>query len=723
MKQKIDPGKILYRLMYALLLNIALFGQAWAVITGSGILSEYSGRFSFAAAFAGGAVMVLALSYLLSCLITLSKYTKAAFAVIIPAGLVISMISGAVPVRICVSALLVLIPLLGADLIRCFSGKKDESRIISLFPFFVIIFLFINFVPISKDPVDWSGVAGIFERISDAGKKIVNRFGIGVADYESASMGFDGENGLFKSVRENHDEVMNVTAESFLGGAVYLTGKVYSDFDGMHWTFRGEEETENLGRLIDTIETLSAVYETYPKNIYDICYPEKNEIVIKNMKTEYAFCPSKAVISPGGQPQVHLEGDNVFFPEEEKFGYEYRVEYYVLNRDGEDLVKNHRTISEETWDRIAMKYKTPEGYIYTYDDLLEYRDSVRKIYGKKPLLSDEVMNLTEEIAGDSDSEYVKLKRIERWLSEHEYSTEIDISAEDLGSPERFMDRFLIENTSGYCSYYATAFVLMARAEGIPARYVEGYRIDENEYETVKVYSNMAHAWPEAYIEGVGWIKFDPTPGFERPAVWGEPLMPPEYYEGDAGSHGEDIYDEETELSELIKEAREEKERQKEEERLRVKAEKKRKRQILFSTIGAMAGSAIIIFVITAFAAIVSEQKKMNRKNKNSGLKAVCRRNFLILDSMGLKPMQGETLCEFERRASEELSENGMRFVGIYENILYSGKEDGDYSEREVEELYDAASEDNRMLKERIRKEKIRVRIKYLFAIIRKSGRR
>ncbi|MBP5288584.1 MAG: transglutaminase domain-containing protein, partial [Clostridia bacterium] len=96
------------------------------------------------------------------------------------------------------------------------------------------------------------------------------------------------------------------------------------------------------------------------------------------------------------------------------------------------------------------------------------------------------MNLTEEIAGDSDSEYVKLMRIERWLSEHEYSTEIDISAEDLGSPERFMDRFLIENTSGYCSYYATAFVLMARAEGIPARYVEGYRIDENEYATVKV---------------------------------------------------------------------------------------------------------------------------------------------------------------------------------------------------------------------------------------------
>ena len=125
---------------------------------------------------------------------------------------------------------------------------------------------------------------------------------------------------------------MSVTAESFLNGAVYLTGKVYSDFDGRKWTIPDEEESESLGRLIDTIETLSAVYETYPNNFYDICYPDKNDIVIKSMKTEYAFCPSKTVTSPGGYPEVRFEGDNVFFPEEEKFGYEYRVEYYASYR-------------------------------------------------------------------------------------------------------------------------------------------------------------------------------------------------------------------------------------------------------------------------------------------------------------------------------------------------------------------------------------------------------
>ena len=51
------------------------------------------------------------------------------------------------------------------------------------------------------------------------------------------------------------------------------------------------------------------------------------------------------------------------------------------------------------------------------------------------------------------------------------------------------------------------FLAAARAEGIPARYVSGYflRSDSTEQEA-------GHAWAEAYIEGVGWIGFDPANG-------------------------------------------------------------------------------------------------------------------------------------------------------------------------------------------------------------------
>ena len=78
------------------------------------------------------------------------------------------------------------------------------------------------------------------------------------------------------------------------------------------------------------------------------------------------------------------------------------------------------------------------------------------------------------------------------------------------TPEAFLDYFLLESKQGYCSYFATAFVLLARAEGIPARYVEGFCVPLQGEQSLTVYGNMVHAWPEVYIQGVGGIPFEPT---------------------------------------------------------------------------------------------------------------------------------------------------------------------------------------------------------------------
>lgn len=71
--------------------------------------------------------------------------------------------------------------------------------------------------------------------------------------------------------------------------------------------------------------------------------------------------------------------------------------------------------------------------------------------------------------------------------------------------------------AGYCVHYATAMATMARAEGIPARIAVGFlpgRLTERDgdRETYAVTSDQFHAWPELYIEGVGWVGFEPTPG-------------------------------------------------------------------------------------------------------------------------------------------------------------------------------------------------------------------
>ncbi len=60
---------------------------------------------------------------------------------------------------------------------------------------------------------------------------------------------------------------------------------------------------------------------------------------------------------------------------------------------------------------------------------------------------------------------------------------------------------------------------MLRTQQIPARYVIGFRVvDRNAEGIFEVRRNNAHAWVEAYIEGSGWITFEPTPAFTAPDV-------------------------------------------------------------------------------------------------------------------------------------------------------------------------------------------------------------
>lgn len=75
-----------------------------------------------------------------------------------------------------------------------------------------------------------------------------------------------------------------------------------------------------------------------------------------------------------------------------------------------------------------------------------------------------------------------------------------------------IDTFLFEARSGFCSHYATAFVYLLRGANIPARVVGGYQGGTlNQVGGFfEVRQADAHAWAEAWLEGKGWVRFDPT---------------------------------------------------------------------------------------------------------------------------------------------------------------------------------------------------------------------
>lgn len=81
--------------------------------------------------------------------------------------------------------------------------------------------------------------------------------------------------------------------------------------------------------------------------------------------------------------------------------------------------------------------------------------------------------------------------------------------------------FLTQATEGYCVHFATAATAMYRVLGLPARMVTGVAFNAEAGVTVTVLGENAHAWTEVYIDGLGWLPVEVTPGsYEGPAIGG-----------------------------------------------------------------------------------------------------------------------------------------------------------------------------------------------------------
>jgi transglutaminase-like putative cysteine protease len=85
-----------------------------------------------------------------------------------------------------------------------------------------------------------------------------------------------------------------------------------------------------------------------------------------------------------------------------------------------------------------------------------------------------------------------------------------LEPERLGTDQ--IDDFLFDTRTGFCGHYASAFVVLMRAAGVPARVVTGYLGAERNsfggYFVVR--QSDAHAWAEVWLEGRGWTRIDPT---------------------------------------------------------------------------------------------------------------------------------------------------------------------------------------------------------------------
>jgi len=90
-----------------------------------------------------------------------------------------------------------------------------------------------------------------------------------------------------------------------------------------------------------------------------------------------------------------------------------------------------------------------------------------------------------------------------------------------GDDEAAVSTFL-RDRRGFCVQFATAYALMARALGIPARVAVGFTPGAHDAATgtFTVSNHDAHAWPELWFAGLGWTHmFDPTPTSDLPGAF------------------------------------------------------------------------------------------------------------------------------------------------------------------------------------------------------------
>ena len=125
-----------------------------------------------------------------------------------------------------------------------------------------------------------------------------------------------------------------------------------------------------------------------------------------------------------------------------------------------------------------------------------------------------VRELAAEVTAGFGSSYEAAVALQDWFrNDFEYSLEVQS-----GHGSNAIESFLNERV-GYCEQFAATFATMTRTLGIPSRVAVGFTPGTlNEEGWYSVLGKNAHAWPELWFDGIGWVAFEPTPGRGAPGA-------------------------------------------------------------------------------------------------------------------------------------------------------------------------------------------------------------
>ena len=407
-----------------------------------------------------------------------------------------------------------------------------------------ILMLILALLPIPKKPIDWS----FAERFVAAVQEQMETIRMDLSYYTSGFGGGEGTTGYSGLGRvtdsvgtEKHTELL--LTERNVSGQFHLTGAVFSKYEGDHWT--GKQEKEDLSWMTEFLDALHRADVTKEEAA---CFSE-----LRGERITYAYLRTKDRMLPLSTTDVkdivHRRSDMF----EKGDAYELRyLDVDFGNPMLQELIRNAGASPQSEAPPTELSDYAKELYGTTVspeeaspEDLSPFLDQSG--------ITERMRTLSDEITAGADNPYDAALMIEQYLRQFEYKRLTDVGGD--------LDRFLLESREGYCVHFASAMVLLSRAQGIPARYCEGYltRFAEKDANGNYVVSSVdGHAWAEVYINGFGWVPMEPTPVIASSAIesgWGrtvsteeekerQPFIPP-IPTPDTEAAGEEIIPEET----------------------------------------------------------------------------------------------------------------------------------------------------------------------------------
>lgn len=381
--------------------------------------------------------------------------------------------------------------------------KKISSNTLYLFPLFLVALVLLFFLPTKTTPIRWEYLRALGNAVKEKAIDIASSIEYYITGKDSGfSLSFTGyttENSLGGTLLSNDSLQLSVKGIQ-TKSPLYLAGSTYSEYTGKNWIKNEDDETsweKEYKRSYKDIQFALQESLSTQEEVSAFCNYGSLQIYYEGIKTDSLFiAPITGNINlPSNKSLAAKQKNGLTLKRPEKKGFNYNISFLELdysNENLQDLLNNPPPADSTSQKRIQNIY-----HIYT-----QLPDS----------LPTRVKELSHSVTAGADTDYEKLKAIEVYLKNYSYTK----TPPPPPANQDFIDYFLFEENSGYCTYFATAMAVMARCEGIPTRYVEGFvtpKTMKKNNTPIRITGYNAHAWPEAYISGFGWVAFEPTPGY------------------------------------------------------------------------------------------------------------------------------------------------------------------------------------------------------------------